>query len=71
MTPELDLGRESKTANPNREKGVLHLPKANQLREIEDFEFTKQVKVTYGKLCPICNSRIDSTGLCGCGAGGA
>jgi CBS domain-containing protein len=44
---------------------------ANLPREIEDQELAKQAKVRYGDLCPLCNTRIDSTGLCGCGAGGA
>jgi predicted transcriptional regulator len=39
--------------------------------EIEDPLLAEQAAVRYGEVCPICNSRIDSTGLCGCGAGGA
>jgi predicted transcriptional regulator len=44
---------------------------ANIPREIADEEYARQDKVRYGDLCPLCNTRIDSTGLCGCGAGGA
>jgi CBS domain-containing protein len=29
-----------------------------------------QFRVKYGELCPICQCRIDESGLCGCGAGG-
>jgi CBS domain-containing protein len=32
-------------------------------------ELAKQTRVRYGELCPICNSRIDDSGLCACGAG--
>jgi hypothetical protein len=41
------------------------------VNEMEDKDFAKQVRVRYGELCPLCHTRIDSTGLCGCGAGGA
>ena len=34
-----------------------------------NMELMKQMKVSYGEFCPICNTRIDDTGLCGCGAG--
>jgi CBS domain-containing protein len=44
---------------------------ANLPREIADEELAKESKVSYGELCPLCHTRIDSTGLCGCGAGGA
>lgn len=33
-------------------------------------EAATQYNVRYGELCPICQSRIDESGLCGCGAGG-
>ncbi len=33
-------------------------------------EAAAQFNVRYGELCPICQSRIDDKGLCGCGAGG-
>lgn len=26
--------------------------------------------VVYGEYCPLCDTRIDEFGLCGCGAGG-
>jgi hypothetical protein len=41
------------------------------VQEMEDEVFAKQAGVKYGELCPLCNTRIDSTGLCGCGAGGS
>jgi hypothetical protein len=40
------------------------------IQEMEDNDFAKQARVKYGEFCPLCNTRIDSTGLCGCGAGG-
>ena len=33
-------------------------------------EAAAQYRANYGELCPICMSRIDDKGLCGCGAGG-
>jgi CBS domain-containing protein len=44
---------------------------ANLPGETEDQEVVRQARVRYGELCPLCNTRIDSTGLCACGAGGA
>ncbi len=37
--------------------------------QVED-ELARHMRVRYGELCPICNTRIDDHGLCACGVGG-
>ena len=38
-------------------------------QEVED-ELARHMRVMYGELCPLCNTRIDDHGLCACGVGG-